>query len=143
VVVASSGAAATRIRSALEAGAVGMVLGSDHEFALLPAIVGAAAGLMVLPAAFKRQVARPMLTGREKQILALVVMGLSNFEIGQKLYLAESTVKSHLSTAFAKLGVRSRNAATAMILDPETVLAPGILRISESDRPLPSKFAAR
>ena len=72
--------------------------------------------------------ARPIFTTREKEILRLVVEGLSNGEIGRKLYLAESTVKSHLSSSFAKLGVHSRNEATALILDPGAGLGPAILR---------------
>ena len=58
------------------------------------------------------------LTNREKQILGLVVGGLTNAQIARELYLAESTVKSHLSSAFMKLGVSSRNEAVAVILDP-------------------------
>ena len=45
-----------------------------------------------------------------------MVEGCTNGEIAQRLFLAESTIKSHLATAFAKLGVRSRRDATAMIL---------------------------
>jgi DNA-binding NarL/FixJ family response regulator len=59
------------------------------------------------------------LTSREKQILTLVVAGLTNSQIASELFLAESTVKSHLSSAFAKLGVSSRSEAVAVILDPE------------------------
>jgi hypothetical protein len=43
-------------------------------------------------------------------------------------------VKSHLSSAFSKLGVRSRNEATALILDPENGLGTGILAISQDER---------
>jgi DNA-binding NarL/FixJ family response regulator len=44
---------------------------------------------------------------------------LTNSQIASELFLAESTVKSHLSSAFAKLGVSSRSEAVAVILDPE------------------------
>jgi DNA-binding NarL/FixJ family response regulator len=84
-----------------------------------------------LPRDARDVVARPKLSTREKQILGMVVLGFSNGEIASKLSLAESTVKSHLSSSFSKLGVRSRNEATAMILDPDGGLGTGILAISE------------
>ena len=48
-----------------------------------------------------------------------VAAGLTNSEIAESLFLSESTVKSHLSSAFAKLGVRSRREAAALVLDPD------------------------
>ena len=48
------------------------------------------------------------LTERERQVLALVGAGLSNAEIGRRLFLVEGTVKSYLSTIFTRLGVRNR-----------------------------------
>jgi DNA-binding NarL/FixJ family response regulator len=56
------------------------------------------------------------------------VMGMTNAAIASQLYLAESTVKSHLSSAFAKLGVSSRAEATNVILDPSAA-GLGILTI--------------
>jgi DNA-binding NarL/FixJ family response regulator len=56
-------------------------------------------------------------------------MGMTNAEIAAKLFLAESTVKSHLSSAFAKLGVASRSEAAAVILDSRTGVGLGILTI--------------
>ena len=56
-------------------------------------------------------------------------MGYSNSQIADQLFLAESTVKSHLSSAFGKLGVRSRNEAVHLILDPERGLGMGILAL--------------
>ena len=48
------------------------------------------------------------LTEREREVLALVGAGLSNAEIGRRLFLVEGTVKGYLSTIFTRLGVRNR-----------------------------------
>ncbi len=48
------------------------------------------------------------LTTREIEIVKLVLGGLSNREIGEQLYIAESTVKKHMSNIFEKLGVKNR-----------------------------------
>ena len=61
----------------------------------------------------------------------MVVMGFANREIAGKLFITEATVKSHLSSAFQKLGVRSRTAAAALILDSDGGLGTGILAISD------------
>ena len=55
------------------------------------------------------------LTNRQREVLELVVEGLSNAEIGWRLYLSESTIKQHLRAAYKLLGVRNRTeAAKAM-----------------------------
>ena len=56
-------------------------------------------------------------------------MGYMNSEIAEQLTVAESTVKSHLSSAFTKLGVKSRHEAVDLILDSERGLGMGILGI--------------
>ena len=119
-----------RTHAALAAGAIGVLSEHDLDEGLSAAVGAAEAGLTCLPASYRRAVARPVLTTREKQMLGMVILGLSNREIGMRLFLAESTVKSHLSSAFVKLGVRSRNEATARILDPESGLGPGILSVA-------------
>src|SRR5215469_15375414 len=48
------------------------------------------------------------LTAREAEVLALLASGLSNAEIGQRLYLSHATVKTHINRIFAKTGVRDR-----------------------------------
>lgn len=131
VLVVARGGEIARARLALEAGASGLLVEDDVDRALCAVLQVLAAGQVSLPSSFSSYDAKPTLTTREKQILSLVVLGFSNGEISRKLYLAESTVKSHLSSAFTKLGVRSRNQATARILDPASGLGPGILRISE------------
>ncbi|MFF6996260.1 response regulator [Streptomyces sp. NPDC008313] len=52
--------------------------------------------------------ALPGLTEREREILLLIGEGLTNRQIGQRLYLAEKTVKNHISRLLAKLGVERR-----------------------------------
>lgn len=107
------------VRRAIEAGADGVVFESAVESGLSPTVRAVLAGQMAVPAAARREVDRPALSGREKQVLAMVVTGLSNKAIASKLFLAESTVKCHLSSAFSKLGVRSRNEAADVILQSQ------------------------
>jgi DNA-binding NarL/FixJ family response regulator len=123
------------IRHALAAGVVGFVVNDRLEECLPAAVRGVCAGLLSLPHEAREIVAPPRLSVREKQILGMIVLGFSNAEIASKLFLAESTVKSHLSSAFSKLGVRSRNEATAMILE-DNGLGTGILAISKEDERL-------
>ena len=62
-----------------------------------------------LPAWLRDAIAQPVFTHREKQVLELVLAGLTNGEIAGQLFLSESTVKSHLASSFRKLGVSSRS----------------------------------
>lgn len=117
------------IRRALRQGVAGFLARGDLRRALVPTVLAVAAGQSAVPLARAQDVPTPNLTMREKQVLGLVVMGLGNAEIARRLYVAESTVKSHLSAAFSKLGVRSRNHAVALILDPQSGLGAGILTI--------------
>ena len=107
------------IRRALRAGAHAIVFDAQLELTLEPAVRAAAAGLVAVPHALRRQLVKPVFSHREREILVLVAEGATNKEIADRLYLAESTVKSHLSTAFTKLGVRSRAEAAALVLDPD------------------------
>jgi DNA-binding CsgD family transcriptional regulator len=52
--------------------------------------------------------ATPSFTGREREIVDLLMRGMSNRQIGHALGIAEGTVKKHLHHVFVKLGVRSR-----------------------------------
>ncbi len=104
------------VRRSLEAGADGVVFETEVERALTLTVRAVIAGQTVVPAAARHEVDRPTLSGREKQVLAMVVMGMSNKAIAADLFLAESTVKCHLSSTFSKLGVRSRNEAADLIL---------------------------
>jgi DNA-binding NarL/FixJ family response regulator len=117
------------LRGALAAGVAGVVL-EEHLSSSLDSCIGAVrAGQICVPRRHAPQVEPATLSAREKQILGLVVMGYMNSEIAAQLFVAESTVKSHLSSAFAKLGVRSRNEAVDLILDPERGLGMGILAL--------------
>jgi DNA-binding NarL/FixJ family response regulator len=118
---------------ALAARAGGVVERGRLDQALEPTLRAVVAGQAVLPAALQYSLERPALSNREKQILAMVVLGSSNAEIADKLVVTESTVKNHLSSAFTKLGVRSRTAASRLILDPQTGLGLGVLRLSDDD----------
>jgi DNA-binding NarL/FixJ family response regulator len=111
----------------------GTVLADDLEQALGPTLDAVAAGQCVVPRAIRQVVDRPPLSPRERQILAMVVLDFSNAEIARKLFVSESNVKNHLSSAFQKLGVKSRSAAAELILDHESGLGPGILRISPEE----------
>jgi two-component system, NarL family, response regulator DesR len=117
-------------RDALAAGADALVLADEAGKSLGPAVRAALSGQVALPRSFGDGFRRPALSRREKQVLGLVVMGLLNAEIATKLHVTESTVKSHLTSCFAKLGVRTRSEATALILDPEGGLGLGVLAIS-------------
>jgi DNA-binding NarL/FixJ family response regulator len=117
------------VRAALAAGVVGVVLDRFLESTLRPCLWAVQSGQICVPREHGDQVEPPALSSREKQILGLVVMSLSNAQIAEQLFLAESTVKSHLSSAFAKLGVRSRNEAVSLILDPNRGFGMGILAL--------------
>jgi DNA-binding NarL/FixJ family response regulator len=111
----------------------GAVLAGDVDRALRPTLEAVAAGQCVVPQPIRQIVDRPPLSPRERQILAMVVIDFSNAEIARKLFVSESNVKNHLSSAFQKLGVKSRSAAAELILDGESGLGPGILRISPEE----------
>ncbi len=123
----------TRGARAVAALVEGSVLAEDLERALLPTLQAVAAGQCAVPRSVRQLVDRPPLSPRERQILAMVVLNFSNAEIARKLVVTESNVKSHLTSAFNKLGVKSRSAASELILDRESGLGPGILRISPEE----------
>jgi DNA-binding NarL/FixJ family response regulator len=131
LVVVPADAPNSSLRRALLAGAAALVFDCDVERALVPTARATLAGQLVVPTALGRTVAPRPLSHREKEILALVVLGLTNGQIATRLYLAESTVKTHVSSAFRKLDVRSRAEAAARIQDPESGYGVGILDMAD------------
>lgn len=105
------------VRRLLDAGADGLVLESDVRQRLLPTIHAVAVGQVVVPGEQRLEVESAALSSREREVLRQVPSGLTNREIGARLFLSESTVKMHLSSAFSKLGVRSRAEASRLLLE--------------------------
>ena len=118
-VLVCQSARGTELRRALELGVDGVVLRDDADQALVAVVEVVCVGQVSVPSGQRGEVRAQPLTTREKQILALVITGLTNAQIAGRLFLAESTIKSHLSSAFTKLGVSSRYEAATVILDPE------------------------
>jgi DNA-binding CsgD family transcriptional regulator len=116
--------------AALVAGGIwGVALRSEADRTLIPTIAVVALGLVCFPRHQALTAAKPVLSIREKQVLGLVALGLSNGEIADRLVLAESTIKSHLTSAFAKLGVRSRHEAAHLVVNPDSGLGLGFLSL--------------
>lgn len=130
--IVPAGAGNPSLRRVLIAGATGIVIDSELKQALGATARAVAAGQLVVPRSLSGQIAPRPLSHREKQILSLVMRGLTNREIANELFLAESTVKTHLSTAFRKIDARSRAEAVARIQDPESGYGTGILAIADS-----------
>ncbi len=113
---------------AVEAGATGYLLKDSPRQQMADAVRAAARGETVLapPVAAKlmtRMRADPsaVLTPREVEVIELVGSGLTNADIGRRLFISEATVKTHLLRVFAKLGVDDRTAAVT------TAMARGII----------------
>jgi DNA-binding NarL/FixJ family response regulator len=116
------------VYEALRAGASGFVLKDDPAEQLIAAVRTVAAGNALLSPAVTRQVIRKFtriprpappkevdeLTDREREILRLIATGLSNAEIGQALFISETTVKTHVTHILQKLGLRDRVQAVVL-----------------------------
>lgn len=113
--------------AAVLAGAAGYVLKDIRGGGLLDAVRRVASGHSLLEPSLKDRVrnriraARPgedprldALTGRERQILALISEGLTNRQIGERLGLAEKTVKNYVSAILSKLGLQRRTQAAVL-----------------------------
>jgi DNA-binding NarL/FixJ family response regulator len=104
---------------AVDAGAMGYLLKDASPEEIFAAVRGAVQGKSVMsaPVASRlfQQLRNPdaILTPREAELLSLLTEGLSNRELGQRLFISEATVKTHLAHIYAKLGVETRSAAIA------------------------------
>ncbi|MFD0274631.1 response regulator [Kitasatospora sp. NPDC127111] len=119
---------------AIMAGAAGYVLKQVKGADLVSAVRTVAAGQSMLDPATTRKLMESLrhheesdteaalhqLTAREREILALVGEGKTNRQIGKELYLAEKTVKNHVSRMLAKLGVERRLQAAVLAAHAES-----------------------
>ena len=110
------------IYEALRAGASGFVLKDDPPEQLIAAIRTVAAGDALLSPAITKRVIKQFtrvphpappkefgeLTAREQEVFRLIARGLSNAEIGQELYIGETTVKTHMTHILQKFNLRDR-----------------------------------
>jgi DNA-binding NarL/FixJ family response regulator len=119
VAVIRGGEKSRLVRAALEANVEGVVLSERIGDALIPTVRAVSAGQVVVPQSEYRRTQPIVLSHREREVLRLAVEGMTNDAIGRTLYISRSTVKSHLTSAFAKLSVRSRSEAAVVLLDPD------------------------
>jgi DNA-binding NarL/FixJ family response regulator len=110
------------IATALQAGALGYLTKDAGRVEIASALRSAAAGQSTFDPAVAGKLVAALtgnvpptprtnpdgLTAREIEVLALMADGLSNPEIATRLYIGQTTVKTHINNAFAKIGVRNR-----------------------------------
>jgi DNA-binding NarL/FixJ family response regulator len=106
----------------VRAGLEGLVQESQIEHALVATIEAVLTEQLCVPASMRGTLAHPVFSHREKQVLELLLAGMTNGEIAAQLFLSESTVKSHLASSFRKLGVSSRAEAAQCVLGPDSGL---------------------
>jgi NarL family two-component system response regulator LiaR len=115
----------TLVEEALKAGAVSYLLKNVSADELAAVIRGAVTGRSALSPEVARLLIQDIrqpagkdynLSDREREILKLMVEGLSNAAIAERLIITQSTVKFHVSNILSKLGVSSRTEAVALAL---------------------------
>ncbi len=108
------------IYRALQAGAKGYLLKGMDLAELSEAIRTVHAGRTRIPPRVAEKLAERMsgasLTGRELEVLKLIVAGKSNKDIGNALFISEATVKTHVNSLLSKLGVEDRTQAATSAL---------------------------
>jgi len=118
------------VQDALQAGAIGYLLKNVSGEELAEAIRQAHGGRPTLaPEAVQALIQPPSeaesmaadLTRREQEVLALLVKGMSNPEIAERLVISRSTVKVHISSILSKLGVASRGEAISLAIQNKLV----------------------
>jgi len=122
------------IKKILKAGAVSYILKNISGAKLVKTIKDVYKGKLVLSSQATKILLTELreppdetikLTDREKEILALIVEGLSNKQIAERLYLSNSTVQFHVSNILSKLGVSKRTEAAYLALKQKLVKLPG------------------
>jgi two-component system, NarL family, response regulator LiaR len=118
------------VREALAAGALSYLLKNVSAEDLAEAIRAASVGRSTLAAEAVQALIQPAqsepalsdrLTAREREVLALMVKGLTNPEIAERLVVSRATAKAHVSNVLSKLGVSNRAEAVVMALQRKLV----------------------
>ena len=130
VLALAPGACARGAGRAIDAAPDGVVADADLDVALGMVVRCARAGYVAFPASAGEREERPAFSRRERQVVRLVVLGLTNDEIAHRLFLAKSTVAGHLTAVFRRLGVRSRRELVATVLAGEEDLRRTFLAVA-------------
>ena len=119
------------VQNVLQAGAISYLLKNVSGSDLAAAIRAACAGRSTLAAEAIEALIQPAvpesvpgldLTSRERDVLALLVKGMTNPEIAERLSISRATVKVHMSNILSKLGVSNRAEAIALALQRKLVV---------------------